>query len=201
MRLSLSRSFGPDKLSWLADLDERVQINRKHAWGYEREEVLPIEDDFIDCSRQNFSNAIEYMRRGGWIWLGKIRSIEEINWLVQQDSWCIVDIPFTDEKQALTKDKLSSIKYKLKFKSFISNTELDGYIVEYKWTAVPITWQASVVDIENWCKSYCSDVYFFHTVNNKDSTWTMGPTQLRQLVFMNANDAIRFKLSGFGVEE
>jgi len=101
----------------------------------------------------------------------------------------------------LTKDECTGLKYKIKFKNFVGQQEITNAIAKYEWTMVTVPWSANATAVEAWCKSYCSDMYFTHTIDNTEIQWGKGPTRLRNMVFINTNDALRFKLSGFGVEE
>lgn len=183
--------------AWLSDLSQRYH-QRHMSWNVIPEDLVdPQEIDFISAKRDEYRALTTKLISDGWIHLGaslqKIQKGSDINWLVTQDSWCIVEAPFDGHFTLFTKDPIVQIKHKMGwFSSSMNMLELNNAVEENNWTVFEID-SKNISEVSNWCDTYCSDIYMISMIYRAPLAGS------RTIIFTDPNDAIRFRMTNTNV--
>lgn len=183
---------------WLNDLGQRYHA-RHDIWQNTPEGLVePEELDFIQEKRGEYSLLQSKMLSDGWILLGasfdnKFGRNSDINWLLKQDSWCIVETPFDSHLTLYTKDPIVQLKHQIGWRSSkVDLLELDAAANENGWVTFEVE-SSKISEIDDWCDTYCNDIYLISTV------YKAPLAGYRTLLFTDPNDAIRFRMTNTNV--
>ncbi len=177
---------------WLNDLDHRY-----HSEPYSYEEIdkdnllNPREVDFIHAKQQEYTKLSGKLEDTGWLTLGIQWDFVErqIHWLMQQDSWCAVAIPFTKYIKLFTRDPIVKLKHKMRWNiTAVDLEELGKAIEANNWAVLEIS-HTDIRDAAKWCDQNCNDIYMFHTLFGSPAAGH------RAMIFTDPKDAVLFRMT------